>query len=158
MENTKCKVENNVDSTGDTLPLNDNNGKNDTMREIKFRGKRLDGREWVDGFYIKNPDIPAGQDKHEVLISDGYECTPVDPVTVSQFTGLLDKNGRKIYEGDIFKTTDSNGDCRVRVDWDEENARFIGRDQRGRIWYVGREPLIEVIGNIHENPELLKTK
>jgi uncharacterized phage protein (TIGR01671 family) len=125
------------------------------MRTTEFRGKNAKN-EWVTGDLLHN--------RGETFICpDGLQspfATPedfrVDPATVGEFTGLADKNGRKIYEGDIFKTTDSNGRCLVVVEWDNENARFLGRDQRKRIWYVGREPAAEIIGNIHDNPELLK--
>lgn len=143
------------------------------MRIIKFRGKRLDNGEWVEGFYIKNPDIPAGQNEHEILISDGYECTPVIPSSVGQFTGLRDKNDKEIYEGDI-----------VFCKWSLEEKNFFGedvaKDFHAIIQYessgfvlktncinldnmVGKDNyLIEgfetkIISNIHDNPELLKT-
>lgn len=78
----------------------------------------------------------------------------VDPATVGQYTGLKDKNGREIYEDDLFKA--GYFDTIYRVKWDGKNARYIGRCTKGLITYVGREPAIEVLGNIYDNPHLLK--
>lgn len=129
------------------------------MRESMFRGKRVGGGEWVYGDLLHDKDgrphiVPKGQEFD--FDDDMFEIYEVEPATVGQYTGLKDKNGREIWEGDIFKHTDSNGVCIVRVLWDGCNARFIGIDQRNRLWYVGREPRITVVGNIHDNPELLK--
>lgn len=70
------------------------------MREIKFRGKRLDNGEWVYGFAL------FSQDKSEAVIAKLTDtesvCENVGPATVGQFTGLHDKNGKEIYEGDII--------------------------------------------------------
>lgn len=114
------------------------------MRTIEFRGKRAYGNEkWVYGDLIQ-----YGRHKSiRVLIDDSkfpiYEEFIVIPETVGQFTGLTDKNGNKIFEGDVLEGKYKN---RGVMEWDEKDACF------SRFY-----PLIdfEVIGNIHDNPELI---
>lgn len=119
------------------------------MRSIKFRGKRLDNGEWVIGQLVKM------WEEWHILNSDNVNTAyPVDPATVGQYTGLNDTNSREIYEGDIFQAGYFGGVDVVM--WDNENARYIGRSPQGCISYVGREPAVKIIGNIHDNPELLK--
>jgi len=135
-------------------------------REMLFRGKRLNNGEWVCGnliqmdsegsqsfifpFYKYASSLTCAQIVSMFMVA-------VDSATVGQFTGLCDKNGKKIFEGDVCK--DRIGEFIVKCD--SENARFLGfylptvaRDTR--ICYVGRFPPVEVIGNIHDNPELVK--
>ena len=132
------------------------------MREIKFRGKRLDNGEWLYGNLIelRNPfnheDSPACFIMpKEVNIADPdsiAEQEVVDPATVGQFTDLLDKNGKEIYFGDIVRDKYGDigsviwfSDCSMRVDWGGGDIHFIDPE-----WGL------EVIGNIHDDPELLK--
>ena len=121
------------------------------MREILFRGKRVDDGEWVEGdllhSYFKKGDTC-------ICCPDWTNIKQVDPSTVGQYTGLVDKHGVKIFEGDILK--DSLGwVCTVR--WDGDNGRFLGYHKKPRgdtyVCYVGREPAQEIIGNIHDNPD-----
>lgn len=125
-------------------------------REIKFRGKRLDNGKWVYGSLI----IRHGAYYIAVSMFDlvKQDCEyPVAPTTVGQYTGLKDRNGREIYEGDILQAGHFGEGTDVVV-WDNENARYIGRSPQGCISYVGREPSVTLLGNIHDNPELLNTK
>ena len=121
------------------------------MREILFRGKRIDNGEWVEGFLMKISSMPF------ILVQNPSGTVlwfEVDPKTVGQFTGLTDKNGKKIFEGDILKYNNKIGyvnyskGCFSVHDIDSENNPAID--------IVMFEYEVEVIGNIHDNPELLE--
>ena len=133
------------------------------MREIIFRGKRLDNGKWVEGaFCPKDCDDPFGPmvDKPSIIKlsepCDGFWFA-VDPATVGQYTGLTDKNGKKIFEGDIWDC----GGCIGVIEWVKEVCSFEARYTMNGIEYANavsdyRAAKVEVIGNIHDNPELLE--
>lgn len=126
------------------------------MREIKFRGKRLDNGEWLYGSLV----ILNGR----YFIFDDANRHEVDPTTVGEFTGLKDKNGKEIYEGDVIRSPLSEDKTRPhRIFYHTGNAAFMGalidrkelcylRLDQDWIYKFGKE----VIGNIHDNPEFLK--
>lgn len=127
------------------------------MREIKFRGKRLDNGEWIEGdllrmnghWFIFPDPAPEGIDKYAV-----------DPATVGEFTGLKDKNGKEIYEGDVMEIpeTDFNAEIIGRVLF-EEDAYYIIPLRGGHLWGLHwslRKHDAKIIGNIHDNPKFLK--
>lgn len=127
------------------------------MREIKFRGKRIDNGEWVYGdlrqveehAYMLDYDFGDNGVSDIVRIFDiAYS---VIPETVGQYTGLKDKNGTEICEGDILKAYSNNSAYIGRVYY--EDAQWFGAcDFLGyAVAYSGAK----VIGNIHDNPELL---
>lgn len=126
------------------------------MRDIKFRGKRTDNGEWVYG-------VPTKDGRGEMVMVEnifeceeyncrGANCLYVDENTVGQYTGLKDKNGTKIFEGDIVKRAWFDKMGIYQIDYDNGLARFIG--QAGMIFkasfYYDSEEF-EVIGNIYDN-------
>ena len=151
------------------------------MREILFRGKRTDNGEWVEGFYSKANYYLNEKEIHIIFPLDVKalprceftEYEDVIPETVGQYTGLTDKNGRKIFEGDIVRLTDEhnemewtavvvfgnpNGDYNwgwqlnaiEEFDGNKDILLWVDMDESGAY--------CEIIGNIYDNPELLEVK
>lgn len=128
------------------------------MREILFRGKRIDNGDWVFGDLIREPWGYCIQ----VVTGSGNEYSrkkyAITEETVGQYTGLKDKNGKRIFEGDIISFFNWGGNVLKRaVVWDPQLGRFsVFID--GAL-SVGVNPISgphKVIGNIHDNPELMK--
>lgn len=127
------------------------------MRTIKFRGKNLDG-EWVYGFYVKEErQTINGFEKKHFIVNDGHDY--VKPETVGQFTGLYDKDGKEIYEGDILQLKYSDGSYHSSSVYYAQQKGYwavdVSINERIILGYIDRTKLV-VIGNIHDNPELLK--
>lgn len=130
------------------------------MRDILFRGKRTYNGEWIEGDLLIDSckDVSIRED-HCTLYYD------ILPETVGQYTGLTDKNGKKIFEGDIVQRRNKElllnnifdfkivfipvKACFTAVDISGGNVTFISD-------YINNKYDIEVIGNIHDNPELLE--
>ncbi len=120
------------------------------MREILFKAKRLDNGEWVEGYYIG----PVGAlNVHEIC--DIHDITgtrvEVEPSTRCEYTGLTDKNGKKIFEGDIVEGIDfSEEDGYGVVQWDDGAFEVVGGGLCGTFYenYWGKD--FEVIGSIHD--------
>ena len=123
-----------------------------------FRAKRTDNEEWIEG--LPSCDINGNLTEFEVYRGfANCEIADVDSETVCQWTGLTDKNNRKIFEGDICKIhsgpIDEEDGC-FSVKWDEGDARFALYGEGLTVDfgnYHGHE--CEVIGNIFDNPDLL---
>lgn len=147
------------------------------MKEILFRGKRIDNGEWVEGSYA------YGGESHYIIVRNGLsnQYIAVAPETVGQYTGLTDKNGKKIFEGDILSITTT-----VKGDWiQDDNGNYkepkridhavVKEDKNTggyklKVYHNGKYKRIsrftsthiycyyraEVIGNIHDNSELLE--
>ena len=130
-------------------------------REIKFRGKTINGNEWIYGPTISQGTIKRKANKWFMEVAEN-KWKGLQPNTLGQYTGLKDKNGKEIYEGDIIRSFDSNDDAILHyIVWEE--ARFValykGRNFSSKC-FLKQDWLDEfdkeVIGNIHDNPELLK--
>lgn len=134
------------------------------MREIKFRGKRLDNGEWVVGSYIEAENRDRSIAHQIIPYKAGLVVREVDPATVGQFTGLKDNKSTEIYEGDIVQLDyiTTCGKHRIglsfEVRWSTQDGCWFGWDG-----FVGNalqqmHKMFVVKGNIHDNPELLKTE
>ena len=143
------------------------------MREVLFRGKRVDTKEWVYGYYFKGftgiPYILVLHD-HILKMTEFYE---VISETIGQFTGLTDKNNKRIFEGDIYVTDYNQHTLKNNVQVLSVGGAFCGgntclrcsplawiSEEDNEELYLDEEFLnhIVVIGNINDNPELLEAK
>ena len=139
------------------------------MREILFRGKRIDNGEWVQGYLTQN----SGTTQNGKTFIDSFIQTShyehgelVKTDTIGQYTGLTDKNGKKIFEGDILQIYEGSEDDGYKIrevysyrgvlcvdyetsEWDFNALAFLDSDNVFTF---------EVIGNIYDNPELLEDK
>ena len=128
------------------------------MRTIKFRGKRLDNGEWVYGslagihgkHFIGIPTTPD----NPVYMMDWHE---VDSNTIGQFTGLFDKSGKGIYEGDILVCPEDKYFLPETLIF-KDGCFMVGNGYTTTAMNVIDEKYRTIIGNIHDNPELLKEK
>ncbi len=146
------------------------------MRERLFHGIRKDNGKWVEGCLLRDDVIvPKGQPFcicHDILDS-ALKAYEVIPETVGQHIELPDKNGKKIFEGDIVKCTATNVDCAFTAvvlfgnpngeyNWGFQLMRISGANANTDIllWVDMEETgaFIEVIGNIYDNPELIGGK
>ncbi len=121
------------------------------MREILFRGKRSDTGEWIEGYFGQSVDSFIIQDYG--LVAGHFQVFKVIPETLSQYTGMADKNGRKIFERDLLK--DSNGFI-YEVYFD--GGCFMIKYGLRSNTFATTHQILEVVGNIYDNPELLEVK
>lgn len=127
-------------------------------REILFRGKRKSDGEWIFGNLLQtnNDGICIIQNHIPQHLLKKYE---IDPKTVCRYTGLIDKNGRKIFEGDIVKHFNYPGDDEKYVlgciKWNRDYCQFMKQSEDQTLYSVSITCRYEVIGNIFDNPELI---
>lgn len=135
------------------------------MREILFRGKRNDTGEWIFGSIVHQTDYYGDKCDRWFILEGNYTNDydidypiEVQKETVGQFTGLLDKNGTKIFEGDILTDPDYPGHTTGAIYYGSTNCSCCD----GVYGFYSKEDAdlrnaddLTVIGNIHDNPELL---
>lgn len=136
------------------------------MREILFRGKRVDNGEWIEGSLIQLDEnytciVPPYPSASSLSVRDlvSVLLKMVDPNTVGQYTGLTDKDGKRVYEGDIvdYDTID-----RFAATWNPTAARYDTVDAAGKECFTlgtilsDKKRSCVVIGNIYDNPGLLE--
>ena len=123
-------------------------------REIRFRGKRIDNGEWVEGYFV-NLWLMHYQ-KHQPIITDNNAVSyDVDHSTVGQYTGLCDKNGKKIFEGDIMAFTAYGFDYVGTVEFADGSFSIMCEHTSPFLDQAVSKHGAYIIGNMHDNPELL---
>ena len=122
------------------------------MREILFRGKREDNGKWVEGFYTENS---ISYFSGAPVIEDNVGDYMVERDTVGQYIGMKDKNGKKIFEGDIIiGKFFMHERSRTYITVYENNGYYFKAIDEDTSYHPSNIDSITIIGNIHDNPEL----
>lgn len=119
-------------------------------KPFEFRGRNFVGK-WCTGYYLYD-----GQRGRHVITDGLLDINGVVPETIGQFTGLYDKNGKPIYEGDIFDLRE----FRIKVVYEVDMGRFVLRTDVEKSWMLPLDKAFcshyAIVGNIHDNPEMMK--
>nr|DAG38861.1 MAG TPA: YopX protein [Caudoviricetes sp.] len=124
------------------------------MREILFRGRRVDNGEWAYGFLTRM------WGKYHIIDENNENVAyEIIPGTVGQYTGVIDKNGKKVFEGDVVEYAGSCGE----IVFVERRGAFMSRERDMYCEWLSNLPqygtgIVEIIGNIYDNKEILEGK
>ena len=143
-------------------------------REILFKAKTIDNGEWVEGYYVYDYShdahyifaniIATPNGVHDRRESFSLEYYEIDPYTLCQYTGLTDKNGRKIWENDICNRKEKYPEIVTynKGDWQLDYSYVFGKEMHTDAcnlgFYACERNCVEVIGNIFDNPDLLEVE
>ena len=137
-------------------------------REILFRGKRFGNGEWIEGYFLPGNERQSLHPRIFVYLPEtqSFECFDIDIDTLGEYTGLTDKNGTRIFEGDIVKITGFHTTAIAAVKYGSSSEKSTSwgwyfDDNDGHTYFLVSRAFCEdynaiIIGNIHDNPELLK--
>lgn len=124
------------------------------MREILFRGKRTEGEEWVEGWFVgksRKAPFELAKERTQIIDKDLF-CYEVKPATVGQYTGINDSNGKRIFEGDIvtieYEKTEVTGFVYYR------GAAFYITTPHD-LWEIDNYCSLRLLGNIYDNADIL---
>lgn len=132
------------------------------MREILFRGKRVDNGEWIYG-------VPVFNSKAAVMVCGGMQVptkdgsfafeasvVPIDVTTICQYVGLNDKYGQNIFEGDVVYFGFPNFFRLSVIKWDEEGSRFIAFTDEFHTMPISKEWEYLLVGNVYDSPTIME--
>lgn len=117
------------------------------MREILFKAKRKDNGEWAEGYYLPGMKLPGYDGENDFIVMSDGDYFAINPITLCQYTGLTDKNGKKIWENDLL------GHKLNRVEF--LNGTYCINGDRSLFFEANTN---EVIGNIFDNQEMLEVE
>lgn len=137
------------------------------MREIIFRGQRSNNGEWVYGYLVEATNVITDKKATFIFEQDAtyfthgeFACSfEVKPETVGQYTGVIDKNGKKVFEGDVVEYDGSCGE----IVFVERRGAFMSNEKDMYGEWLSNLPqygtgIVEIIGNIYDNKEILEDK
>ena len=132
-------------------------------REIIFKAKRKDNGEWAEGYYLPGMKLPGYDGENDFIVMSDGDYFAINPITLCQYTGLTDKNGKKIWENDILcghlDEKYPEDITYTKVFWNV-NGFYTKESRSIDVHLLDRfeREYFEVVGNIFDNPELLEVE